>query len=122
MMCEVKTCRSDENFLILVVLFLVGVLRYDVFFARLLVISTKSLLHSGKLLLFAFLLGISDLLETREVLTSFFVELVFDVGDRIVNSRDEYELQGVNASVGDLQRTVNGHELGLQGGNSNQDL
>jgi len=99
-----------------------GSLRDDVVVVFLLFRRALGLLHGIELLLFAFFLGVSDLLEPGEVFTSLLVELVLNVGNRIRNAWDQHKLQGIDSAIRNLQSSVNRHELRLERGDGNEDL
>lgn len=114
---------SNDDILILFIIFREVVLPHDVFVLSFLArITAQSLLHGLELLSLTLFLRVSDLLKTSEVLTSLFIELVLDVRNRIVNTRNKDELKRVDTSVCDLQSSVNRDELGLQRGNSDENL
>ena len=114
---------SNDDILVHFFLFREVVLPDDVFVIGFLARMTAlSLLHGFELLSLALFLRVSDLLETSEVLTSLFIELVLDVRNRIVNTRNKDELECVDTSVCNLQSSVNGDELGLERGNRDENL
>ena len=72
----------------------------------------------GLLLLFVIL----SFLQTNEIFTINFIELLQNIVGDLLDTRNEDELKRIDTPVGHLEGLVQGLELSLQSGNRDQDL
>ena len=80
------------------------------------------MIQGEKLQLLSFVLCVSDLLETSEILTTLFIKLKIDIGNNSLNTWNDNVLKGIDSAVCDFQSVIKSHELRLQGCDSDQDL
>ena len=80
------------------------------------------MIQGEKLQLLSFVLCVSDLLETSEILTTLLIKLKIDIGNNSLNTWNDNVLKGVDSAVCDFQSVIKSHELSLQGCDSDQDL
>ena len=86
------------------------------------VLATLALGSLLGLLYLLFLFIVLGFLQTHEILTIDFVELLLDIVDDLRDFRDQNELERVHTSVSHLESLIECDELGLKSSDRDQDL